>query len=137
MTEMKTLEQLQQRLDNTPFAAWLGIVVESSDEAGVVMRLSSRRELQGSPSTKSLHGGVAASLIDTASSYAVMARTGRTIATIDMRVDYHRAGNSDLYRIEGSVVKLGRTIATADAKITDSSGALIASGRTVVMHMDR
>jgi uncharacterized protein (TIGR00369 family) len=134
---MKTLEQLQQRLDDTPFAAWLGIVVESCDEAGVVMRLASRRELQGSPSTRSLHGGVAASLIDTASSYAVMARTGRTIATIDMRVDYHRAGNSDLYRIEGSVVKLGRTIATADAKITDSSGALIASGRTVVMHMDR
>ena len=90
MPEGTTLERLQQRLEITPFAAWLGLKLEVVDDHGITMRLQMRPELQGSPATRSLHGGVTASLIDTASSYAVMARTGRSVATIDMRIDYHR-----------------------------------------------
>lgn len=137
MLEVPSVQQLQQRLDITPFAAWLGLVLQSSDTNGVVMRLVSRTEMQGSPTTRALHGGVTASLIDTAASYAVMAQTGRSVATVDMRVDYHRPGNSSAYIIQGSIVRLGRKLATADARVLDESGTLVASGRTVLIHIDR
>jgi uncharacterized protein (TIGR00369 family) len=137
MSELMPVQQLQRRLTETPFAVWLGLILESSDEAGVVIRMTARPEVQGSPSTRALHGGVVASLIDTAASYAVMARTGRSIATVDMRVDYHRPGTADAYRIEGSIVRIGRTFATSDARMFDDKGNLIASGRTLLMHIDR
>jgi uncharacterized protein (TIGR00369 family) len=134
---MQAVEQLQRRINITPFAAWLGLIVESSDEHSLVLRLCLRAEFQGSPTTQDLHGGVTASLIDTATSYVVMARTGRSVVTIDMRVDYHRPGSSSEYRVKGSIVRLGKTLATADAQIRDSGGALVASGRALVMHVDR
>ncbi len=134
---MKTVEEMQARIDRTPFAHWLGLVVESSDENGVVIRMPSRLDLQGSPSTKALHGGVTAALIDTGGSYAVMASTGRSIVTIDMRVDYHRAAISTEYRVKGTIVRLGKTLATADSHLYDVEGTLIASGRVAVMHVDR
>ena len=137
MSEGTTLERLQQRLEITPFAAWLGLKLEVVDDHGITMRLQMRPELQGSPSTRALHGGVTASLIDTASSYAVMARTGRSVATVDMRIDYHRPGNSDAYRIRGFILRLGRTLTTADAQVLDNQGALVASGRAVFLNVDR
>jgi uncharacterized protein (TIGR00369 family) len=137
MSDLIPIERLRERLGQTAFSAWLGMTLESSDESGVVFRMPARPEILGSPSTGALHGGVIATLIDTAASYAVMARTGRSIATVDMRVDYHRPALSPEYRVEGSIVRLGRTMATADARVYDDKGALVASGRAVLMHLDR
>jgi uncharacterized protein (TIGR00369 family) len=137
MSDLIPIERLRERLGQTAFSAWLGMTLESADESGVVFRMPTRPEILGSPSTGALHGGVVATLIDTAASYAVMARTGRSIATVDMRVDYHRPALSPEYRVEGSIVRLGRTMATADARVYDDKGALVASGRAVLMHLDR
>jgi uncharacterized protein (TIGR00369 family) len=137
MSELVPIQQLRERLGQTAFAAWLNMQLESSDESGVVFRMPTRPEVLGSPSTGALHGGIVASLIDTAASYAVMARTGRSLVTMDMRVDYHRPCICAEYRIEGSLVKLGRKVATADARVYDDKGALLASGRALLMHIDR
>jgi uncharacterized protein (TIGR00369 family) len=137
MSELTPIQQLRERLAQTAFSAWLGLTLESSDDSGVAFRMSARPEMLGSPSTGALHGGVVASLIDTAASYAVMARTGHSVATVDMRVDYHRPAISPEYRIEGSIVRLGRTMATADARMYDDKGSLLASGRALLMHLNR
>jgi uncharacterized protein (TIGR00369 family) len=137
MSELIPIQQLRERLAQTTFAVWLGLILDSSGDSGVVFRMPTRPEMLGSPSTGALHGGVVASVIDTAASYAVMARTGRSLATVDMRVDYHRAAISPEYRIEGSIVRLGRKIATSDARMYDDRGALLASGRALLMHVDR
>lgn len=136
MSELIPIQQLRERLGQTPFAVWLGLILDSFEDSGVIFRMSTRPELLGSPSTGALHGGVVASVIDTAASYAVMARTGRSVATVDMRVDYHRPAICSEYRIEGSIVRLGRTVATADARMYDK-GALLASGRALLMHVDQ
>ncbi len=136
MTKLIPIQQLRNRLDQTAFAAWLGLILESSDETGVVFHMTSRPEILGSPSTGALHGGIVASLIDTAASYAVMAQTGRSLATVDMRVDYHRPAICREYRVEGSVVKVGRAVAVSDARVFDDKGLLLASGRALLMHID-
>jgi uncharacterized protein (TIGR00369 family) len=107
------------------------------DAAGVTIDMPARAELVGSPSTRALHGGLYAVMIDVATSYAVMAQTGRSIATVDLRVDFHRPGMAERYVITGSDVRIGRTLGTADAWVHDAAGTLLASGRGVVMHIDR
>lgn len=47
-----------------------------------------------------------------------------------MRVDYHAAARGNL-RVIGTVLKAGRRISSAEAKVFDESGKLVASGRGV------
>jgi uncharacterized protein (TIGR00369 family) len=137
MTDPAQLTAWQDRLNATPFAAWLGLALEGCDDTGIIMRLRSRPEILGSPSTGALHGGILATLIDTGASYAVMLRTERSVATIDMRVDFHRPGQSSEYRIEGNAIKIGHTVSTGEARVIDSEGKLVASGRAVFMNVER
>jgi len=52
-------------------------------------------------------------------------------ATVDLRVDYHRAAMPGNLVAHGKVVKFGSAISVAEAYIYDESGALLASGRGV------
>ena len=108
-------EYLRQRLQDTPFSAWLGMRLTCCDDSGVTLELPARADLVGSPTTRALHGGLYAVMIDTAASYAVMAHTGRSVATVVMRVDFHRPGKAERYVVTGSVVRIGRTLGVADA----------------------
>src|SRR3954464_4066373 len=94
-----TLEQLQARVERAPFNAWLGLQVASWDAEGITLTLRVRPELNGHATLNALHGGVLASLIDTACSMAGMARTGASVFTVDMRVDYLRPATGTTYSI--------------------------------------
>jgi len=76
-----------------------------------------------------VHGGILASLIDLTGLYAIIAAGGVARATVDLRVDYHRAATNGPLRAIGQVVKLGKTISTADTRILDDDDRLVASGR--------
>jgi uncharacterized protein (TIGR00369 family) len=130
-----TREQLQQRLDRAPFNAWLGLEVAEWDATQFVLRLRVRPELLGHEGLKALHGGIVAAVIDTACSMAVMARTGESVFTVDMRVDYLRPATAAQFTVHGEVVRLGRTLATADAKMITPDGRLVASGRALLQHI--
>jgi uncharacterized protein (TIGR00369 family) len=74
---------------------------------------------------------VLASLIDLAADYAVAARLGRGAATVDMRVDYHRAAMPGPLVARAAVIKVGGTLATAEARVFDERDELVASGRAL------
>ena len=78
-----------------------------------------------------VHGGLAATLIDSATGCAVHTTLprGATFTTIDLQVRYVRAITSDTGRVlcEGTVVHRGRTLATAQATLT-AGGRLLAHG---------
>ena len=135
MANMLTLEETQARISRSPFNSLLGLRVEAVDEERILLRCVMRPELRGSPTTNAIHGGVLATLVDTSASFAVIVRTGQSIVTIDLRVDYHRPGIAGEFLAEARLVRLGRTVATADTRISDETGTLIASGRAVFMHM--
>ena len=80
-----------------------------------------------------VHGGVAATLLDSAMGCAVHttlpAGTGYT--TLELKVNYVRAMTSDTgpVRCEGEVVHRGGTVMTAEGRIwEESGGALLAHG---------
>ena len=86
----------------------------------------------------SVHGGLVATLIDSATGCAVHttlpAGTGYT--TTDIQVRYVRAITRDTGRLlcEGTVAHRGRTLATAEARvIAEATGQLLAHGTAAVL----
>lgn len=79
-----------------------------------------------------MHGGYAATLIDSALGCAVQTRLPAEIGygTIELKVNYVRKIDAATGRIlcTGNVIHAGRTMFTADAKILDESGKLYAHG---------
>jgi uncharacterized protein (TIGR00369 family) len=77
---------------------------------------------------------VLASLIDTAGSMSVIAQTGNSVVTVDLRTDYHRPAMGAMLCARGTIVKFGRQLSSVDVRILDSGKHLIASGRVVLMN---
>jgi uncharacterized protein (TIGR00369 family) len=115
----------------SPFHRWLKPEIVSSDETTgeVLMRLPLRDEFRREPDRPILHGGVVAALADTSAYAAIAARVRHGVPAIDMRVDYLRAAAGEFLMASSIVVKFGRTIAIADARITDDAGHLVAIAR--------
>ncbi|OKO83062.1 PaaI family thioesterase [Bradyrhizobium sp. AS23.2] len=128
-----SFEQLRTRLSRNHFANWMGLELASAAPGTVEIVAPWREEFISNPDRRYVHGGILATLIDTAGSFAVATRLGRPAQTIDMRVDFHKAATEGRLRVEGAIVKMGRTLATCDARVFDESGALVASGRGVFL----
>ena len=78
------------------------------------------------------HGGLACTMLDSALGCAVtsMLPAGRSCATTDLHVRFIRPitlGSGKL-RCEANVIHVGKTIGTAEARLTDSAGRLCAHG---------
>jgi uncharacterized protein (TIGR00369 family) len=75
-----------------------------------------------------LHGGVYASLIDSAMGLAVLSMVGVRIATIEMNVHFLGAVGGGRVTCRADVVHRTRRTATAEAKVHDADGNLVAMG---------
>ena len=84
-----------------------------------------------------VHGGYAATLLDSACGCAVHSRltASQAYTTLELKVAYHKAisKSTGLLRAEGRVLSLGRRAAFAEAKLTDSSGQLYASATSTLL----
>ena len=89
----------------------------------------------------SVHGGYAATLLDSACGCAVHSRlTGKqAYTTLELKIAYHRAmtKNTGLLRAEGNVLSLGRQAAFAEARLIDSRGRLYASATSTILIFGR
>ncbi|WP_374576179.1 PaaI family thioesterase [Phenylobacterium sp.] len=88
-----------------------------------------------------VHGGYAATLLDSAVGCAVHSRlkAGQGYTTLELKVAYHRAMTKDTgpVRAEGVVTHLGRRAAFAEGRLTDEQGRLIASATSTLLVFDR
>jgi uncharacterized protein (TIGR00369 family) len=131
---MSGLEILQAMLSGAvpppPFALTTRIYPTVVD-AGVVT-------FEGEPNQDFLnplgtvHGGWIAALLDSAMACAVHSRigAGQTYTTLEMKVNFVRAvtGKTGRVRCEGRVLHFGSQTATAEGRVTDMQGRLIAHG---------
>jgi uncharacterized protein (TIGR00369 family) len=124
-----TIEKLQQLITQGPFNRWLNFVLVKAGDEGVEMKAAWREEWVVNPDRRYTHGGILAAIIDVAADYAIAARIGRPVPTIDLRVDYHKAASPGDITARARVVRLGGQYSTAEASLYDTEGALIASGR--------
>jgi uncharacterized protein (TIGR00369 family) len=86
-----------------------------------------------------VHGGIAATLLDSAMGVAVHTtlNEGETYTTLELKVNYVRAITEATGRIvaSGSVIHRGGRVATAEARLTDGEGRLLAHGTSTCLIM--
>ena len=102
--------------------------------------------LTGSPDARfynligTIHGGWAASILDTAMALATLSTLDRdhTFTTLDIKVNYLRpiaAGTA--VRAEGRVLHGGRRVALSEATLADASGKLLAHATSTCIVLAR
>jgi uncharacterized protein (TIGR00369 family) len=101
---------------------------------------------EGTPSEQvynpigTVHGGYAATLLDSACGCAVHTRLSPTqrYTTLELKVAYHKAMTHETgpVRAEGRVISIGRRAAFAEARLTDSAGRLYATATSTLLVMD-
>lgn len=86
-----------------------------------------------------VHGGIAATLLDSAMGVAVHTtlNEGQTYTTLELKVNFVRAITEATGRVvaSGSVIHRGGRIATAEARLTDEDGRLLAHGTSTCLVM--
>lgn len=115
----------------SPYQRWLGLELTDHQAGQITISCPWREELVSNPALGSVHGGVLAALIDLGGLYAILTRSMRVRATIDLRVDYHAPATGGVLHSTSSVISIGGRISTAETRIVDDAGTLIASGRGV------
>jgi uncharacterized protein (TIGR00369 family) len=88
-----------------------------------------------------VHGGYAATLLDSACGCAVHSRLAASQAytTLELKVAYHKAITKDtgLLRAEGRLLSFGQRVAFAEARLTDAHGKLYASATSTLLVFNR
>lgn len=76
-----------------------------------------------------LHGGITATLIDTAMAFAVVTKLaeGEKASTIDLSVHYLRPHTQGTFSCTAKVVRAGKRILTLSADVVNEHGKLIAT----------
>jgi len=87
-----------------------------------------------------VHGGYAASLLDTALGCSIhtMLPAGKGYTTLELKVNYIRAmtDKTGPVRAEATVVNVGGQVGIAEARITDANGKLYAFATTTCLVFD-
>ena len=109
---------------------------DQSTEAGVVAFTSIPGFRHYNP-IGSVHGGYAATLLDSAMGLAVhtMLPAGSGYTTLEFKISFIKGMTKDSgpVRSEGRVLNVGRRAATAEARITDAKGRLLAHATTTCL----
>lgn len=125
-------QDLRTQLEGSPFHGWAGMSVLDASPGAVEIALDAaphHLNLQGA-----LHGGMIATLADTAAGLAVRTQLapGRTHATISLTVQYLRPGAPGRIVGRGRVLRIGRTLAHAAADVLDGDGRLLATASATI-----
>lgn len=130
---------MHEVIDDHGFLSWLGVEVEVVEAGWVVLSLPYQEKLTNAieGSYGSIHGGVTATLVDTASGFALRTTFADplepALTTTDLDVSYLRPAQSDL-RVEASVIKAGGSMGFTEVTIvgTDDEGVEkpVVTGRT-------
>lgn len=104
-------------------------------------------ELEAEPDASHLnpmgtvHGGFAATLLDSAMMLAVVTTlpAGKAATTVDLNVTYVKAihPHTGIVLVRGESITTGSRIATSQGKILDSAGRLLAHGSTTCLVLER
>jgi uncharacterized protein (TIGR00369 family) len=109
---------------------------DSTAEPGVVVMMNIPGFRHYNP-IDSVHGGYAATLLDSAMGLAVhsMLPPGTGYTTLEFKVSFIKDMTKDtgIVRTEGRILNVGRRAATAEARITDSEDRLLAHATTTCL----
>jgi acyl-CoA thioesterase len=113
--------------EGVPFLKLLGIEIESVAPGTATLSVAVREELMRND--RIVHGGVMASLIDSAFAFAIipMLSDGERTVTVDMTIHYLRPLSSGVAKATARIVRAGRRVITVSAELFDQNEKLAAT----------
>jgi uncharacterized protein (TIGR00369 family) len=126
------------RVPPPPIAMLLGFALDEVEEGRAVFAVTPE-EFHYNP-IGVVHGGLAATLIDSATGCAVQStlEPGLLYTSLEVKVNFARPITRDTgsVRCEGTVIHRGRTVATAEARVVaEATGKLLAHGTATCLLM--
>ena len=128
--------RIREAFENVPFAHLIGIELGELEQRGeATLHLAVRDDLRQNRGV--VHGGVTASLIDTAAAFAILTllEPGQSTTTIDLTIHYLRP----LLRGQGSaharVLRAGRRLIVVTVEVLDEEGNLVATALTSYLRL--
>lgn len=114
-------------LHELPFAKLIGMRLVGLEFETATIKIDMRDDLRHPGGI--LHGGVTATLIDTAMAFAIRTRLqpNDPTATIDLTVHYLRPHIDGTFTCTAKVLRAGRRIFTVTAEVVNEPGELIAT----------
>lgn len=127
--------RVREAVDRMELFQWLGLEVESVEPGRATFRVPFDEKLSNT-SSGTLHGGIAATVIDTASAFALRSTmdhpTDASLTTTDLNVKYVRPATSDI-RVTAEVIRAGRTVGSTECEVTarhEGEEKVVATGGT-------
>ncbi|EKD36974.1 MAG: hypothetical protein ACD_75C01305G0005 [uncultured bacterium] len=129
--------------ERMPFDRLLGIRIDRLTMTEIRVRIDMREELIGNFIREILHGGVISSVLDLTGGLVAsvellkhlegmdvdeLGKRLARIGTIDLRVDYLRAGKGTFFTATGSVLRKGNKVAVVRTELCNDQNVLIAAG---------
>ncbi|WDP89353.1 MAG: PaaI family thioesterase [Desulfobacter sp.] len=127
------VRQLKTMVKNSPYPSHMRMALtEISFDACTVEMALARCHLQP---YGIVHGGVLATLIDTATFWAAFLRLPQEdgLVNVDLKLNYLKPVVNGMLTAEGRCLRPGRTISYAEARVVDEEGALVAHGTSSLM----
>jgi len=123
-------QRIREAFRGVPFARFLGIALGEMKRGAATLHLEIRDELRRNNGFT--HGGVVASLADTAAAFAILTllEPSETTTTIDLTIHYLRPVVKGRATAEARVVRAGRRVLVISVYILDDAQVLSATALT-------
>jgi uncharacterized protein (TIGR00369 family) len=124
------LERLQEAFERVPFAHLLRLELGEMKRGAATLHMEVRDELRQNNGV--VHGGVIASLVDSAAAFAILTilEKDETSTTVDLTIHYLRPLLQGRVSAHARVVRAGRRIMTITIDVLNENEVLVATALT-------
>ena len=131
------LERARNAFAAVPYARFLGLQLGKVRQGEVSIHLDIRDELKQNQGV--VHGGAIASLIDTASAFAVLTQIDldERVTTTDLTIHHLRPAISGRIVATARILRGGRRLFVLSVDVLDNGGARVATALTTYIKIDR
>lgn len=123
-------ERIQKAFEAVPFAHLIGMQLGEMKRGAATLHLEVRDELRQNNGV--IHGGVVASLVDTAAAFAILTllKSNETTTTIDLTVHYLRPLLKGRVIAKAHLVRAGRRVLVISIDVFNEDETLAATALT-------
>jgi uncharacterized protein (TIGR00369 family) len=127
------LGRVKKAIDTVPFARLLGIELDDIGSGTATLGLNVRKQLLQNHGV--VHGGAIASLIDTATAFAIISllAPSERVTTVDLTISYLRPFTEGRMTAVAKVLRSGRRLFVVSAEVFDTEGKLATTALSTYM----
>ena len=131
------LARARNAFASVPYAKFLGLQLGEICEGEVSIHLDVREELRQNQGV--VHGGAIASLIDTASAFAVLTQIDlqERVTTTDLTIHYLRPANTGRLTALARIIRGGRRLFVLSVEVHNDENTLIATAVTTYIKIEQ